>query len=541
MDVGDMEDVFGAFAEGRDLRAPDPHAGVGQGPSDAREQPRPVGRDDLHHGMVIGCVAREVDLRRNREVLELALCEPAHGSRHVGRPAQPAAQGVSNLLVAGTALARCDEVLDHPGIECHPVVPGDDPGIEHREPQPPQHGGARREQELPVRRVDEDLGASAPVADQDERDVGGTRVEDVRGVPADLVRGVAQEVVVSEVVPQRRGPPGIDSGLLHQRVGLLPGFPRKLGPLDRVVESTDQRAHRRSIQIVQQGVLPVVPQPGVRAADVRDGEQVEVVEVDVVADGVGELRHHRGVADVAPLRGDRHQQVIADQPCDERRVVLAEAVHGAELADQVGAELGVVRVAALGDVVEESRDVDELGLGQTREDVRAMGELVVTGGVGEHPEIADHEQAVLVDGVDVEQVVLHLTGHLVEDGQVGAENPVAMHPAQLVVDAPGLAQDLQKQAAGPDVGPEPVVDAMPVRADQTDGRCPHAFEIGVLLQQQEHLQQGERIAAEDVLADGLHVAVDGLEPPVERLDAVAAAHVEDRFLEVLEQHLVEPR
>ena len=116
-----------------------------------------------------------------------------------------------------------------------------------------------------------------------------------------------------------------------------------------------------------------------------------------------------------------------------------------------------------------------------------------------------------------------------------------MHPAQLVVDAPGLAQDLQEQAAGAQIGPECVVDPVPVGADEADGRGADPFQIGMLLQQQEHLQKGEGIAAEDVLAGGLHVAVHGLEAAVERFDALAPAGVEDRLLEVLQQHLVQAR
>ena len=91
------------------------------------------------------------------------------------------------------------------------------------------------------------------------------------------------------------------------------------------------------------------------------------------------------------------------------------------------------------------------------------------------------------------------------------------------------------------VGPECVVDPVPVGADEADGRGAHPFQLGMLLQQQEHLQQGEGIAAEDVLAGDFHVTVHGLEAPVERLDALAPAGVENRLLEVLQQHLVQAR
>ena len=360
-------------------------------------------------------------------------------------------------------------------------------------------------------------------------------------MPANLVGRVAQKVVLSEVVPEGCGPGALDSGGCHQTAGVVAGFAYELGSLDRIFETSDQRTHRRPVQVVQQCSLPVVPQAWIRAPDVRDGKQVKIVEVDVVADDSGELRHHRRIADVPALGGDGHEQVIPNQPRDELGVVFAEAVQRAELSHEVGADLGVVAVAPLRDVVEEPRDVDEFRLGQACKDVGAVGEFVVAGGIGEHPEVADHEQAVLVDGVDVEQVVLHLSRHLVEDGQVGAENSVAVHSAQLVIDAPRLAQDLQEQAAGTEIGSERTIDAVPVRAYEPDGRGAYAFEVRVLLQQQEYFEQRERMAAEDIPADSLHIAVDGLKAPVQRLDAVAAADVEDRLLEVPEQHLVQTR
>ena len=261
----------------------------------------------------------------------------------------------------------------------------------------------------------------------------------------------------------------------------------------------------------------------------------------MIADGAGELRHDLGVADVAALRGNRHQQMVPDQPRDEIGVVPTESVPGAELPDQVRTQLGVVAVATLGDVMEETRDVDELRLGQAREDVGAVGELMVASGVGEPPQVADHEQAVLVDGVDVEQVVLHLTRHLTEDGQVGAQDSVPVHPAQLVVDAPGLAQDFQKEAAGTEIGPEPIIDPVSVCANEPDRGRAHPFQVGMLLQQEKYLEEGERIAVEDILAGHLQIAVHRLEAPVQRLDAITVSRVEDRLLEVLEEHLVQTR
>ena len=63
---------------------------------------------------------------------------------------------------------------------------------------------------------------------------------------------------------------------------------------------------------------------------------------------------HVGVGDVLLLRGVGHQQVVAHQPFDLRGVALGQPVRRAERARVVGAELGVVAAAPLGDVVEQA-------------------------------------------------------------------------------------------------------------------------------------------------------------------------------------------
>ena len=58
--------------------------------------------------------------------------------------------------------------------------------------------------------------------------------------------------------------------------------------------------------------------------------------------------------------------------------------------------------------------------------------------LGEAAQIADHHQDVLVDGVDVEQVVLHLADDAAEHRQIAAQDAVLVHPPQLVRDAARL-------------------------------------------------------------------------------------------------------
>ena len=68
---------------------------------------------------------------------------------------------------------------------------------------------------------------------------------------------------------------------------------------------------------------------------------------------------------------------------------------------------------------------------------------------------------------------------------------------------------------GPDVGAERIVDEMPVIPDEPDRGGAHALELVVLLNDQEDLQQRERVSAEDALVGNLHEPVHRLEATVD--------------------------
>ena len=201
----------------------------------------------------------------------------------------------------------------------------------------------------------------------------------------------------------------------------------------------------------------------------------------------------------------------------------------------------MVATAPLAEVVEEPREIEELRLGQALEDLAAERQLCGVLGQRHAPQVAHHEQGVLVHGVGVEEVVLHLPLDLAEGGQIGAEHPVAVHAPQLVRDAARLAQQLHEQAARAQVRAEALVDEVQVLADQAYGRGAHAGELRVLGEQQEDLEQGEGMAAEDAGVARLDEAVAHLEAPPERCRRARLAAVQDLLLEVLEQHLVEAR
>ena len=135
----------------------------------------------------------------------------------------------------------------------------------------------------------------------------------------------------------------------------------------------------------------------------------------------------------------------------------------------------MIAAAALGDVVEEPGDVQHLGPREVGHQARAQRIFVRVLRLGEAPQVADHHQDVLVDGVDVEEVVLHLADDAAERRQVAAEHAVLVHAPQLVRDAARLAQDLHEARAVRRVAAERGVDAIavaPQRAQRAAPTCP---------------------------------------------------------------------
>ena len=156
--------------------------------------------------------------------------------------------------------------------------------------------------------------------------------------------------------------------------------------------------------------------------------------------------------------------MVAHQPGDQARVVARQALLEAERLGVHRAELGMVAAAALGDVVEDRREVGELRLRQCAEDLRELRELVVVALEREAAQVADHEQRVRVHGVGVEQVVLHAPDDAAEGRDVAAEHAVEVHAPQLVRDARGRPQDLEEQAVVARVLAEFLVDQPQVAA-----------------------------------------------------------------------------
>jgi len=97
----------------------------------------------------------------------------------------------------------------------------------------------------------------------------------------------------------------------------------------------------------------------------------------------------------------------------------------------------VVAAAALGDVVEQRREQQQLGPGQRAHQARELRQLVLEARQQQTAQVAHHEQGVRVDRVGVEQVVLHAPDDASEGRDVASEHAVEVHAAQLVVTPSG--------------------------------------------------------------------------------------------------------
>jgi hypothetical protein len=104
--------------------------------------------------------------------------------------------------------------------------------------------------------------------------------------------------------------------------------------------------------------------------------------------------------------------------------------------------------------------------------------------------LAHHLQDVLIDGVDVEQVVLHLADDASETGQIATEDAGLVHAPEDLDQAMLLLEELQEMRAVLGFAAEIVVDQL-ARAPQGALRArSHALQFGMLLEQQKGLEDG---------------------------------------------------
>ena len=111
-------------------------------------------------------------------------------------------------------------------------------------------------------------------------------------------------------------------------------------------------------------------------------------------------------------------------------------------------------------------------------------------------QVADHIEYMLVDGIDVKEVMLHLTDHAAKGGEIATEDAVLVHALQLAHDARWTAQYLHEER--PMLGNAP---ELPDRSNRSRATAPatwgtvNAFQFMMLLQQDKRFQHRAWMAA----------------------------------------------
>ncbi len=512
---------------------------LGELARDAIQQPRAVARNDIQRMVAAALVGTDVDGGGNREM--------AHAPRHAAAAGR--GQGRLGLQLRAelaldqrhhVAVVRARPLAHHQeAVERIAVARGVDLRLDDVEAGAFEVAADAREQRFAVGGVDHHLQAFAE-GSQARAHHGRLRIDPVMQVarlPGDLLRVVAQEVGGIQVRPES----------LLDRVGerIEAQQARRLGLLfrNRGVQRrrlAGQDAPGQAEQVLQQLCLPAVPDPRAGAADVGDGQQVERDQAALAADFFGEGARDLGIVHVLLLRHRGHGQVVLDQEGHEVGVLLGKAVAPAEAPRVDGAEGGMVAAAPLGDVVEQRGDVEQPAALEAAHELAAERKFVREVRHREAPQVSQHHEDVLVHRVDVVEVVLHLPDDAPEFGQVGAQHVVLVHASELVHDAARLLQDVQEQQPRHRVAPEARVEPAARAPQRAQRGSAHAAQVAVLLHEQEALEDGARLALEQILAARLEQRATRLEALVQRARCRLRAGREAR-LQVLQQDRVELR
>ena len=217
----------------------------------------------------------------------------------------------------------------------------------------------------------------------------------------------------------------------------------------------------RAVQLVQDRGLPAREHAGPHRAHVGEGEQIEHAQPLRDRPTVGrEVGDRLGVVDVAALGDVRHRQVVGHQELHlRRRPRAASPMRAVSASDQRDA-LGHVAVALAPCRCRAAacRASAAPGFSTSLNTWAAPSDSADWPG-RQRLQVLDGEQRVLVGGELVVDVVLHQAGQRAELRQVAAEQPQLVHLATASArPGPTLRQMSRKRSRTVGRAPEGVVD-----------------------------------------------------------------------------------
>lgn len=228
-------------------------------------------------------------------------------------------------------------------------------------------------------------------------------------------------------------------------------------------------------QAFQQAGAPGVPQLGIGAAYVGNGQEVERAEAFVGLDAFAEGIEYAGVLDVFFLGDGRHKEVVFNQPGEQVAFFFGQEVVGGKLARVCDALYGMVAAASFGDVVEEGGKVEDVLFFKGLHQRGGVGQLMAVHIQGKAADVADDGKDVVVHGIDVEQVVLKQADDFFPRGQIAAQHAVEVEKAQ------GLGQSV---AAAEKTGEAATVFRILVEAAVDFARRPPTMRAGFAVRAQ---------------------------------------------------------
>ena len=135
---------------------------------------------------------------------------------------------------------------------------------------------------------------------------------------------------------------------------------------------------------------------------------------------------------------------MLDKEFDEIYVVRNQAVRSTKFPRIGLSELRVIAAAPLRYVMKNRSDVKKPVPVKPGHQAAAKRIFVRKLHHREPPQVPYNRENVLIDGVDMKQVVLHLTDYPSECRYVASKNTVLIHSSEFMYQTPGLPEDLEE-------------------------------------------------------------------------------------------------
>ena len=200
----------------------------------------------------------------------------------------------------------------------------------------------------------------------------------------------------------------------------------------------------------------------------------------------------------------------------------------------------MIAATSLGDVVKQCGNVKSFGFNDLFHKLARHREFVRELGYGKTSNIAQYKQRVFIDGIYVEQVVLHLPDNLSKSRQVRPQYTVRVHATQFMCNPVALTEQLHEQAAAGNVFSEFPVDKRQAGAQLANCTGTNALEFRVLRHNQEQFHDGVRRTLENLAVCRFQEITVCLEAAINRTDP-GFPPGQYRFLEMLQQNFIQQR